>query len=73
MGSLANMLMRTLLNVTIKVNNIVVKYKTPATLATLTCKYLHVKTADDLRLENLEVGHHCRWLLRVCEPYSDVC
>jgi hypothetical protein len=56
MGSLANLLMRTLLNVTIKVNNIVVKYKTPTTVATLTCESLHVTTADDLRLENSKVG-----------------
>ena len=55
MGSLANLLMRTLLNVTIKVNNIVVKYKMPTVMATLTCKSLHVTTADDLRLENAKV------------------
>lgn len=56
MGSLANLLMRTLLNVTIKVNNIVVKYKTPTTVATLTCESLHVTTADDLHLKNSKVG-----------------
>lgn len=57
MGSLANLLMRTLLNVTVRVNNIVVKYATPTVLATLTCNSLQVKTGDDLHLGGLQVDH----------------
>ncbi len=57
MGSLANMLMRTLLNVTVKVNNLVVKYAMPAVMATLTCDSLQVKTEDDLHLGGLQVNH----------------
>ena len=55
MGSLANLLVRTLLNVTVKVNNIVVKYAVPTVMATLTCDSLQVKTGDDLQLGGLQV------------------
>ena len=55
MGSLANLLVRTLLNVTVKVNNIVVKYAMPTVMATLTCDSLQVKTGDDSQLGELQV------------------
>lgn len=56
MGPLANLLMRTLLNVTIKVNNIVVKCVAPTTLATLTCKSVCVRTAENLQLDDGQVS-----------------
>jgi len=64
MGPLANLLMRTLLNVTIKVNNIVVKYVAPTTVATLTCKSVRVRTAENLQLDDGQVS-------RTMWDYSD--
>jgi hypothetical protein len=55
MGSLTNLLMRTLLNVAISVNNIVFKYMGPSCMANLTCGVLHVKTAGDNWQDTLQV------------------
>ncbi|BDA43314.1 probable vacuolar protein sorting-associated protein 13B [Coccomyxa sp. Obi] len=68
MGSLANLLMRTLLNVTVKVNNIVVKYAMPTVMATLTCDSLQVKTGDDLHLGGLQNPRN--WLRKDVEITS---
>ncbi|CAL8468704.1 g8244 [Coccomyxa elongata] len=68
MGSLANMLMRTLLNVTVKVNNLVMKYATPTVMATLTCDSLQVKTEDDPHLGGLQNPRN--WLRKDVEITS---
>lgn len=46
-GSLTSLLLRVLFNVSITVNNVVVKYVAPSAVATLTCQSLHIRTATD--------------------------
>ena len=55
MGSLTNLLLRTLFNVSISVNNLVVKYLAPTSVATLTCQSIVMRTAADGWQAGLEV------------------
>lgn len=47
LGSFTSLLLHTLFNVSIKVNNVVVKYLAPTSVATLTCQSFHISTATD--------------------------
>ena len=55
MGSLTSMLMHTLFNVTVTINNLIVKLAAGGTMATLTCKSIMACTPDDGWQEELEV------------------
>ena len=55
MGSLTSMLMHTLFNVTVTINNLIVKLAAGNTMATLTCKSIMACTPDDGWQEELEV------------------
>ena len=47
MGSFTSLFMQALFNTSVSINNIVVKYKAPYTLSTLTCGALKLFTAAD--------------------------
>ena len=55
MGSLTALLLRTLFDTALTVNNVVVKLAAPAALATLTCQSLGVSTCRDGWREALQV------------------
>ena len=55
MGSLTSMLMHTLFNVNVTINNVIVKLAAGGTMATLTCKSIMACTPDDGWQEELEV------------------
>ena len=47
LGSITSLLLRALLNVSLRVNNLVVKYLAPTSVASLTCQSIHLHTATD--------------------------
>ena len=55
MGSLTSMLMHMLFNVTVTINNLIVKLAAGGTMATLTCKSIMACTSEDGWQEELEV------------------
>ena len=55
MGSLTSMLMHTLFNVNVTINNLIVKLAAGGTMATLTCKSIMACTPDDGWQRELEV------------------
>lgn len=60
MGSLTALLLRTLLDTALTVNNLVVKLLTPAAPATLTCRSLCIATCRDAWRDALQVHPDCR-------------
>ncbi|KAK9830052.1 hypothetical protein WJX72_009438 [[Myrmecia] bisecta] len=65
MGSFTSMLLRTLFNISVTVNNVVVKYLAPTSVATLTCQSIHAYTAADNWEANLQSPED--WLKKVLE------
>jgi hypothetical protein len=55
LGSITSLLLRALFNVSVRINNLVVKYLAPTSVATLTCQSIHVHTALDGWQANLSV------------------
>eukprot|EP00891_Asterochloris_glomerata_P001395 jgi/Astpho2/1395/Aster-x0059 len=68
MGSLTSMLMHTLFNVTVTINNLIVKLAAGGTMATLTCKSIMACTSEDGWQEELEAPEE--WLKKVVEVSS---
>ena len=59
MGSFTSLFMQALFNTSISIRNIVVKYRAPDTLSTLTCGALKLYTAADSWQLAVKVMHHC--------------
>ena len=65
MGSITSLLLRTLFNVSVTVNNLVVKFVTPRAVATLTCQSIHLQTAAD--------GWRAKLVVRSCTCSAAIC
>ena len=65
MGSITSLLLRTLFNVSVTVNNLVVKLLTPTAVATLTCQSIHLHTATD--------GWQAKLVVRTCTCSATGC
>ena len=65
MGSLTSMLMHTLFNVNVTINNLIVKLAAGGTMTTLACKSIMACTPDDGWKEELEVLPALRCCLNV--------
>ena len=66
MGSLTSLLLRTLFDTQVTVNNVVVKYITPETVATFTCQSITAATATDDWRDLYQVHQRCQHITLCC-------
>lgn len=56
MGSITSLLLRTLFNVSVAIQNVVIKYVTAEAVATMTCHSIEMNTASDNWQADLKVS-----------------